>query len=34
MLGIEPRAIVGIPIVVALLVYLSRPHIRRAFGGG
>jgi uncharacterized membrane protein (DUF2068 family) len=33
-LGIEPRAIVGIPIVVALLVYLSRPHVRSAFAGG
>ena len=30
-LGIEPRAIVGIPIVIALLVYLSRPHVRNAF---
>src|SRR5262245_33838077 len=30
-LGIEPRAIVGIPIVFALLVYLSRPHVRGAF---
>ena len=30
-LGIEPRAIVGIPIVLALLVYLGRPHVRAAF---
>lgn len=28
-LGTEPRAIVGIPIVAALLVYLSRPGVRR-----
>jgi uncharacterized membrane protein (DUF2068 family) len=33
-LGIEPRAIVGIPIVVALLVYLSRPQVRGAFVRG
>jgi hypothetical protein len=32
--GTEPRAIIGIPIVVALLVYLSRPHVRSAFAGG
>jgi uncharacterized membrane protein (DUF2068 family) len=31
--GTEPRAIIGIPIVVALLVYLSRPHVRGAFAG-
>ncbi len=31
--GTEPRAIIGVPIVAALLVYLSRPHVRRAFGG-
>jgi hypothetical protein len=29
MLGTEPRAIVGIPIVAALLFYLSRPAVRR-----
>jgi len=32
--GIEPRAIIGVPIVVALLVYLSRPHVRNAFTHG
>lgn len=32
--GTEPRAIVGIPIVAALLVYLSRPRVRSAFAGG
>src|SRR5262245_5444249 len=31
--GTEPRAIVGIPIVVALLVYLRRPQVRGAFAG-
>jgi len=31
--GTEPRAIVGIPIVAALLVYLSRPGVRSAFDG-
>jgi hypothetical protein len=30
-LGTEPRAIVGIPIVVLLLFYLSRPGARRYF---
>jgi uncharacterized membrane protein (DUF2068 family) len=29
--GTEPRAIIGIPIVVALLVYLRRPEVRSAF---
>jgi uncharacterized membrane protein (DUF2068 family) len=29
--GTEPRAIIGIPIVVALLVYLRRPDVRSAF---
>ena len=29
--GTEPRAIIGIAIVVALLVYLSRPHVKSAF---
>jgi hypothetical protein len=29
--GTEPRAIIGIPIVVVLLVYLSRPHVRIVF---
>ncbi len=33
-LGIEPRAIIGIPIVAALLVYLSRPHVKNAFERG
>src|SRR5262245_53808118 len=32
--GTEPRAIIGIPIVVALLVYLSRSHVRGSFVGG
>ena len=32
--GAEPRAIVGIPIVAALLVYLRRPHVRSAFAEG
>jgi uncharacterized membrane protein (DUF2068 family) len=32
--GTEPRAIIGIPIVVALLVYLSRPHVKSAFRRG
>jgi uncharacterized membrane protein (DUF2068 family) len=32
--GAEPRAIVGIPIVAALLVYLNRPTVRLAFDGG
>ena len=31
--GTEPRAIIGIPVVVALLVYLSRPRVRSSFGG-
>src|SRR5262245_29892423 len=31
--GTEPRAIIGIPIVVALLAYLRRPHVRSAFAG-
>jgi uncharacterized membrane protein (DUF2068 family) len=31
--GTEPRAIIGIPIVAALLVYLSRPHVRGTFAG-
>ncbi len=33
-LGIEPRAIIGIPIVAAILVYLSRSRIRSTFNGG
>ena len=33
-LGTEPRAIVGIPIVLGLLVYVSRARVRKAFGGG
>jgi hypothetical protein len=32
-LGTEPRAIIGVPIVAALLVYLARPHVRSAFVG-
>jgi len=32
--GTEPRAIIGIPIVVALLVYLSRSHVKGTFAGG
>ena len=32
--GTEPRAIVGIPIVAALLLYLSRPRVRGAFTAG
>src|SRR5262249_30030496 len=32
--GTEPRAIVGIPVVLALLVYLRRPRVRSAFAGG
>jgi hypothetical protein len=31
-LDIEPRAIIGIPIVIGLLAYLRRPDVRRAFG--
>ena len=31
--GTEPRAIIGIPIVVVLLAYLRRPHVRSAFAG-
>ena len=30
-LGTEPRAIVGIPIVALLLIYLFRPGVRRYF---
>lgn len=33
MSGTEPRAIIGIPIVMAVLVYLSRPQVRSAFAG-
>jgi hypothetical protein len=32
LLGVEPRALVGVPIVVALLVYLRREAVRRWFG--
>ena len=32
-LGIEPRAIIGVPIVAILLVYLSRRSVRGAFTG-
>jgi uncharacterized membrane protein (DUF2068 family) len=31
-LGIEPRAALGIPIVIAILVYLLSPRTRRFFG--
>jgi uncharacterized membrane protein (DUF2068 family) len=30
--GIEPRAAIGIPIVVLIIVYLLRPGVRRFFG--
>ncbi len=30
--GIEPRAAIGIPIVVLIIVYLLRPRVRRFFG--
>ncbi len=33
-LGTEPRAIIGVPIVAALLLYLSRPKIRSVFERG
>ena len=33
-LGIEPRAIIGVPIVAALLVYLGRSRVRNAFARG
>jgi hypothetical protein len=29
--GREPRAVIGVPIVVALLLYLARPAVRGAF---
>ena len=29
--GVEPRAIIGVPIVVALLVYLTRSNVRSVF---
>ena len=32
--GAEPRAIIGIPIVVGLLVYLTWSSVRNAFSGG
>jgi hypothetical protein len=32
--GTEPRAIVGIPVVAALIVYLTGRNVRLAFGGG
>ncbi len=31
-LGIEPRAVVGIPVVALILWYLSRPKVRAFFG--
>jgi len=31
-LGAEPRALAGIPVVVAILWYLSRPQVRTFFG--
>ena len=33
-LGIEPRAAVGIPIVLVLLAYLAQAHVRRCFQKG
>ena len=30
-LGTEPRAAIGIPIVLAILIYLGRPKVRDAF---
>ena len=32
--GLEPRAVIGVPIVAALLVYLSRVNVRRFFADG
>ena len=31
-LGIEPRAVVGVPVVALILWYLSRPGVRAYFG--
>ena len=31
-LGIEPRAVVGVPVVALILWYLSRPKVRAFFG--
>jgi uncharacterized membrane protein (DUF2068 family) len=31
MLGLEPRAIIGVPIVLAVLAYLARPRVRALF---
>ena len=31
-LGIEPRAVVGIPVVAVILWYLARPKVRAFFG--
>jgi hypothetical protein len=33
-LGVEPRAIVGVPIVIVLLIYLGRGKTRSFFGVG
>lgn len=33
-IGREPRAWIGVPITGLLLFYLSRPEVRRFFGGG
>ena len=30
-LGTEPRAVIGIPIVIALVLYLTRPSVRAVF---
>jgi hypothetical protein len=32
LLGIEPRAVIGVPVVAVLLVYLTRDKVRRFFG--
>jgi hypothetical protein len=31
LLGTEPRAVIGIPIVLTLLYYLTRPGVRKYF---
>lgn len=31
-LGIEPRAVLGVPVVAFILWYLSRPRVRAFFG--
>jgi hypothetical protein len=32
LLGIEPRAVIGVPVLAVLLVYLTRDKVRRFFG--